>query len=341
MTVKPSMSERLRNFATVALLLAMAGALVLLVATNPSDADRVEAIGERIKCPVCQGESITNSPSQLARDMMAVVEERVAEGQSDEAVVDELLASYSGAVLLDPPASGWTLVLWLAPIVALGGGVAVIVWWRRHPVPERTGPVPQAEQSKVRRLAPLLILAGAFAAIVVVAGFFLQDRAGPNEGVADLSGQNLADVSNETMQAVIDANPEHPQVDGMRLALAERYYEESDFRAAFPHYLAVAESPNATEPQVVTALVRLGWMTWQGNAEAETAIDLFDQALAIDQDSTTARYLKAQVLWCGSGDTEEASILLEDVRTDPDVDDDVRRFVNADLEAIRSGEECA
>lgn len=341
MTVKPSMSERLRNFVVVGLLVAMAVALVLLVATDPTDADRVEGIGERIKCPVCQGESIANSPSQLALDMMALVEQRVAEGQSDEAIVDELLASYSGAVLLDPPASGWTLVLWLAPVLALGGGIAVIVWWRRHPVIEESDTVPQPEHSGARRVAPLLILAGAFAAIVVFAGFFLQERAGPNSGVAAIEGQDLEDVSNETMEAVIEANADHPQVDGMRLALAERHYEEGDFRAAFPHYLAVAESPNATDPQAVTALVRLGWMTWQGNGEAETAIDLFDQALAIDQDSATARYLKAQVLWCGSGDTEEASDLLEAVRTDPDVDDDVRRFVTADLEAIRSGETCA
>jgi cytochrome c-type biogenesis protein CcmH len=341
MTVKPSMSERLRNIVVVGLLFAMAGALVLLVATNPTDADRVEAIGERIKCPVCQGESIANSPSQLARDMMAVVEQRVAEGESDQAIIDELLASYSGAVLLDPPASGWTLVLWLAPILALGGGVAVILWWRRHPGPGETETRPHTERATARRVAPLLILAGAFAAIVVVAGFFLQDRAGPNSGVADLSGQNLDEVSNETMEAVIDANADHPQVDGMRLALAERYYEEGNFRAAFPHYIAVAESPNAAEPQVVTALVRLGWMTWQGNAEAETAIDLLDQALAIDQDSATARYLKAQVLWCGQGDTEAASDLLEAVRTDPAVEEDVRRFVTADLEAIRSGETCA
>src|SRR5918995_5443876 len=168
MTVKPSMPERLRNVVTAGLLVAMAGVLVVLVATSPTDADRVESIGERIKCPVCQGESIADSPSQLARDMMALVRQRVAEGQTDEAIVNELLASYSGAVLLDPPASGWTLVLWLAPILALGAGVGVIVWWKRHPSPEDPGTVSTVQHTRARRLAPLLILAGAFAAIVVV-----------------------------------------------------------------------------------------------------------------------------------------------------------------------------
>lgn len=334
------MSERLRNTTTVALLVVMAAALVFLVATAPSADDRVQSIGQRIKCPVCQGESIANSPSQMARDMMALVSERVDAGADDAAIVDELLASYSGAVLLDPPASGATLVLWLAPIAAVAVGAAVIYWWRHHPATDQVDE-PRPTPTRARRLVPLLVLAGAFAVIVVVAGFFLQDRDGPVTGVADLSGQDLDDVSNETMEAVIAANVDHPQVDGMRLALAERYYEEGSFSSAFPHYLAVAESSNATEPQVVTALVRLGWMAWQGNGEAETAVELLDQALEIDAGSDTARYLKAQVLWCGIGDTEQAEMLLQDVLADPGIDDQVRDFVGADLEAVQSGEACA
>jgi cytochrome c-type biogenesis protein CcmH len=335
------MSERLRNLIVASLLVVMAAALAVLIATDPTDADRVQSIGERIKCPVCQGESIANSPSQLARDMMALVEQMVAEGRSDEAIVDELLASYSGAVLLDPPASGWTLVLWLAPAVALGTGIGVIVWWRRHPTPEES-PVPESgASSRARRLAPLLILAGVFAAVVVVAGFFLQERSGPNTGVADLAGQNLDEVSNETMEAVIAANADHPQVDGMRLALAERYYETGDFSAAFPHYFAVVESSNVSEPQVVAALIRLGWMAWQGNGEAATAIDLFDQALAIDQGSHTARYLKAQVLWCGAGQPERAAQLLNAVLADPELAGESRELIESDLASIDSGEGCA
>jgi len=334
------MSDRIRNVATIAVLATMAVALAVLVLTNPSDADRVESIGERIKCPVCQGESIANSPSEMARDMMSLVEERVEEGASDEAIVDDLLASYSGAVLLDPPASGSTLVLWLAPLGALAVGMGVILWWKSHPSGEAIdrGPRPR---SGGRRLVPLLVLAGAFAIVVVVAGFFLQEREGPASGIAGLAGENLDEVSNETMEAVIAANADNPQVDGMRLALAERYYEEGDFQSAFPHYFAVADSPDSTEPQAVTALVRLGWMTWQGNGEAGTALDLFDQALAIDPDSDTALYLKALVLWCGPGDFEQAAALLEEVLADPELTGESRDVVQSDLDAIESGATCS
>lgn len=335
------MSEHLRNIIAVALLVLMGAGTVFLVATAPSDADRVQSIGERIKCPVCQGESIANSPSEMARDMMGLIAERVEAGVDDDAIVDELLGSYSGAVLLDPPARGATLILWLAPLAAVAVGAAVIYWWRKHPTAEPDDDGPVTEQTRARRLTPLLALGGAFAVIVVVAGFFLQDREGPMAGVADLGGQDLEDVSDETMEAVIAANIDHPEVDGMRLALAERYYEDGEFSSAFPHYLAVAESTNATRPQVATALIRLGWMAWQGNGEAETALELLDQALEVDAGSTTARYLKAQVLWCGTGDTGRAEELLEEVLADPEVGEDVRDLVSADLAAVQSGETCS
>lgn len=332
------MSEKARNLAVIVLMATMAGTLIFLVATSPSDVDRVEAIGQRIKCPVCQGESIANSPSSMARDMMSLVSERVAEGASDDEIVDELLVSYSGAVLLDPPARGATLALWLAPLAALVVGAIVILWWRRHP--GHSGEDSPPARTGTRRLVPLLILGVSLAVIVVIAGFFLQDRSGPASGVADLAGQDLEDVSNETMEAVIAASADHPQVDGMRLALAERYYEAGDYSSAFPHYLAVAESTNASGTQSVTALVRLGWMAWDGNAEAETAIELFDQALAIDSSSSTALYLKGQVLWCGEGEIDAAVVLFEQVLSDPDLSSDARARVEEDLNAARNGETC-
>ncbi|HET8738243.1 MAG TPA: cytochrome c-type biogenesis protein CcmH [Acidimicrobiia bacterium] len=333
------MSDRLRTTLSIGLLVVMAAAMLTLILTNPSDPDRVQAIGERIKCPVCQGESIANSPSAMAQDMMALVAERVDQGVSDDEIVAELLASYSGAVLLDPPVGGATLALWLVPVVAVILGVAVIWWWRRHPSPEPASEDGDAATSG-GRLAPLLILGATLAVAVVVAGFFIQEREGPNEGVANLGAQDLDDVSNETMEAVIAANADNPQVDGMRLALAERYYEEGDFRSAFPHYLEVAGSENATDTQVATSLIRLGWMAWEGNAEAETATGLFDQALEIDPGSDTARYLKAQVLWCGSDAPEQAASLLEEVLADPDLSADSRTQVESDLAAIESGETC-
>lgn len=335
------MSDRTRNLVSVLAIVLMTSVVVFLVATNPTEADRVEHLGSQIKCPVCQGESIANSPADMARDMMSLVEERVAEGATDSEIVDELLSSYSGAVLLDPPASGATLLLWLAPLIAVVVGVGVIVWWRRHPgVESGDGPPPETRtRSRSRVLAGGLILGGAFAGIVVVAGLFLQDRDAAATG-GPAAPQDLSEVSNETMEAVVAANLDDPQVSGMRLALAERYFEAGDFGSALPHFLAVADSPDATSGEQAAALVRLGWIAWEGDAGTETALGFFDQALGIQPASGTAQFLKARVLWCGLGDTDTAAVLLSAVLADTQLEGDFRSVVESDLAAIRNGEEC-
>ena len=334
------MSDRTRNIASVAFITVMAVALILITSTRPATVDRVEQIGTRIKCPVCQGESIANSPSQMAEDMMDLVSERVSAGVPDEEIVDELLGSYTGAVLLDPPASGNTLVLWLAPLAVLVLGMAVILWWRRHPGSGDADEPPSPGRSRTRLVIGGVVLVLAFAGIVVVAAKSLQDRPAAAAGAADIDEQDLSEVSNETMEAVIAANADDAQVNGMRLALAERYFDEGDYRSAFPHYLVVAEDPNATNAEAITALVRLGWMAYAGNGEVETATRLIDEALAIDPQSSVARYVRARVLWCGTGDTEQAIETFDDLLADPGLAADTQAQIETDLEVARGGGEC-
>jgi cytochrome c-type biogenesis protein CcmH len=334
------MSERSRNIASVAFIAVMAVALILITSTRPATVDRVEQIGTRIKCPVCQGESIANSPSQMAEDMMDLVAERVSAGVPDQEIVDELLGSYTGAVLLDPPASGATLVLWLTPLAVMVLGIAVILWWRRHPGSGEAGEPASPGRSRTRLAIGGVVLVLAFASIVVVAANSLQDRPAAAAGAAAIDEQDLSEVSNETMEAVIAANADDPQVNGMRLALAERYFDAGDYRSAFPHYLVVAEDPNATDAQAITSLVRLGWMAYAGNGEVETATRLIDEALAIDSESSVARYVRARVVWCGTGDTQQAIETFDDLLADPDVATETRAQIEADLELARGGREC-
>jgi Tfp pilus assembly protein PilF len=275
----------------------------------------------------------------MAEDMMDLVSERVSSGVPDQQIIDELLGSYTGAVLLDPPASGNTLVLWVAPVVALAVGIAMILWWRRHPGPsadDATAP----GKSRTRLVIGGVVLVLAFAGIVAVAANSLQDRPAAAAGAADIDEQDLSEVSNETMEAVIAANVEDPQINGMRLALAERYFDSGDYRSAFPHYLVVAEDPNATGAEAITALVRLGWMAYDGNGEVETATRLIDEALAIDPGSSVARYVRARVLWCGAGETDPAIETFEELLSDPELATETRTQIEADLEMANDGGEC-
>jgi cytochrome c-type biogenesis protein CcmH len=124
-------SERLRRLGAGVVTIALAAVVVIGLITAPSsEADRAEAIGSRIKCPVCQGEAIADSPAELSGSMMTLVEERIAQGWSDEQIIDAFVASYGEWILLDPPIAPATALLWLIP--AAGVAVGVMAALRRH-----------------------------------------------------------------------------------------------------------------------------------------------------------------------------------------------------------------
>ncbi len=81
-------------------------------------------------------------------------------------------------------------------------------------------------------------------------------------------------------------------------------------------------------------------MAWEGNEAVDAALGMFDQALAIDPDFSTALYLKGQVLWCGVGDVQQAEALFEQVVSQPDLPEQSADVVQADLAAVRNGETC-
>lgn len=121
------MSERIRTWTALTVIALSLGvvAAVLLAGPTPPD-ERVQYLAERLKCPVCESESIADSPAQVARDSYDLIAERVAEGWSNDEILDFFAATYGESVLLDPPASGATALLWIAPIVALAIGGVVL-----------------------------------------------------------------------------------------------------------------------------------------------------------------------------------------------------------------------
>jgi len=101
------------------------------IAGGESDTDRVLALGSRIKCPVCQGEAISESPSDTAVAMMEVVAEQVEAGLTDEQILDYFTARYGDGIRLDPRFEIRTMLLWLLPAAALIGG-GFLIWTRRR-----------------------------------------------------------------------------------------------------------------------------------------------------------------------------------------------------------------
>lgn len=83
--------------------------------------DPAYLIGKELRCPICQGRPIADSPSDMAQDMMRLLRKKLAEGKSREEILDFFVQSYGESVLLKPRAKGVTsMVWWLPPLVVLG-----------------------------------------------------------------------------------------------------------------------------------------------------------------------------------------------------------------------------
>ena len=117
---------------------------------------RARVLSKDIRCLVCQNQSIDDSSASLARDLRLLLRERLVEGDSDEQILDFLVARYGDFILLKPPMKASTYALWFGPpaifVLAL---IALIFFFRRRPAPESAIPAPLDGDERAR-LAALL-----------------------------------------------------------------------------------------------------------------------------------------------------------------------------------------
>jgi cytochrome c-type biogenesis protein CcmH len=108
---------------------------MMLAADSASAEAEAHAIGQRLRCPVCQGMPISESPSEMAQAMMAKVREMQGEGKSRGQIIDYFTERYGEWVLLEPRKEGVLILLWTLPPIALLIGLFVL---RRYT--KRAGP---------------------------------------------------------------------------------------------------------------------------------------------------------------------------------------------------------
>ena len=78
--------------------------------------DRAIALGKKIRCPVCQGTPISESPSTSAQDMMKQLRRLLDEGMSDEEIIEWFKARYGEWAILEPSREGFNLLVWVPRI---------------------------------------------------------------------------------------------------------------------------------------------------------------------------------------------------------------------------------
>lgn len=150
---------RLRRVVSILLCLALLAAPALAVEpdemlSDPALEARARTLSAELRCLVCQNQSIDDSNAPLARDLRVLVRDRLKQGDSDEGVLDFIVARYGDFVLLKPRFQTDTLLLWLAtPAILILTLLAIIVAYRRRAAEGDTvaRPLSAAEQDALSK----------------------------------------------------------------------------------------------------------------------------------------------------------------------------------------------
>jgi cytochrome c-type biogenesis protein CcmH len=112
------------------------------------DYDRLNDIAKHLNCPTCVGINLADCRTQTCEQWREQIGDLVEEGYTDQEVLDYFAARYGDQVLQEPPKRGFTLILWILPIIALLAGGAWLVytiqsWRKQQPAPATPTPSPE------------------------------------------------------------------------------------------------------------------------------------------------------------------------------------------------------
>jgi len=121
---------------------------------DPALEARARAISAGLRCLVCQNQSIDDSDAPLARDLRILVRDRLKAGDSDEQIIDFVVARYGEFVLLKPRFEPHTMLLWLAtPVVGIAAIAIVVLAARRRKLEaNQAAPLTDTEKRRLKKL---------------------------------------------------------------------------------------------------------------------------------------------------------------------------------------------
>ena len=113
---------------------------------------RARNLSQKLRCLVCQNQSIDDSDADLARDLRREVRAQLVQGKTDQAILSDLRAKYGDFVLLAPPLARNTMALWLAPIGFFLLAVGIAWGVRQRPSSSAPPPISQADRAQIEAL---------------------------------------------------------------------------------------------------------------------------------------------------------------------------------------------
>ena len=151
-----SVGNKLRWLLLALACLASAPALAVQpdeILADPALETRARELSRELRCMVCQNQSIDDSDAPLARDLRLLVRERLTAGDTDEHVIDYVVARYGEFVLLKPRWNVRNALLWATPVVLLLAGGAFMLYGART---KRVGEASKLSAEEDARLADIL-----------------------------------------------------------------------------------------------------------------------------------------------------------------------------------------
>ena len=299
---RPALRGSIDAFLIGAVVVVLGAALMAALGLGPPNlTERTRSLESELRCPVCQGLSIADSPAELAVEMRSVVAARLLAGASDADVRAYFVERYGSWILLAPDPTGPNLLLWAIPGLLLFVGATAVVARSR----QRQGRTTKGPGSAVAATRPRPLLFGLAAAIVIAAvaipmAVAVTPRSSGQEITGGVAGQ--ARPSIEQLEARVNADPADV---GSLVALGDAYVAAGRPAEAGDTYGRALKA----EPDDVGALIGLGSLLL-GDGRPDGAVALLDHAVVAAPGFPDAYLYRAIARY------QLAGSLTEDARAD-------------------------
>lgn len=99
-------------------------AIIIIMQNRVNQTNQIAA---KLSCPVCEGQSLVESESNLATTIKKAISSQLQQGKTEQQILTNLQQSYGDKILLMPPVNNNTLLLWAAPLLILLVGIVVLL----------------------------------------------------------------------------------------------------------------------------------------------------------------------------------------------------------------------
>lgn len=99
---------------------------VVYAQTNVPTDDEVNAVAKQLYCPVCPNTPLDVCETQACKDWRAQIRDQLAAGWSEKQIIDYFVTQYGERVLAEPQRGGFTSLVWVLPVIAVGLGLVVV-----------------------------------------------------------------------------------------------------------------------------------------------------------------------------------------------------------------------